>query len=244
MVQYEKAPITEAIIDIQVEARSGMDLSFLEEVANSVRSDYPKRKDSRVFEGIVEFGPSLPVKTTASEQHDGFVLTDESEKLVLQVKLSGFTLSRLHPYTNWEEFRDEANRLWEIYKNQTLPKSIARIAVRYLNKLDIPLPVRDLRDYLRTYPELSSDMEPQIVGYFMQLQCPQPSLKATAVLTQGMIAPTVPNVVSILLDIDLSRSHALPTEEEALWELLDQFRHAKNKIFEASITDRMRKLFQ
>lgn len=242
MVEYKKAPIKEAIIDIQVQRKPELDLSSLEQLADSLSSQYPNRRDSKVFEGFVEFGPSAPIQARSNELHDGFILADQDEKWIVQLKFNGFTLSRLSPYTNWDEFRGEARRLWELYRAACEPISVSRVAVRFINQLDVPLPVRDLRDFLRTYPELSSDMDPQISGFFMQLQCPQDN-NATAVITQGLITPAMPNVVSILLDIDMFAATEIPTEDEELWKLFDDFRQRKNAIFEASITQRMRRQF-
>jgi uncharacterized protein (TIGR04255 family) len=50
---------------------------------------------------------------------------------------------------------------------------ITRLVVRYINKIDIPLPVGDLKEYLRTFPEVSSDLPQGLSGYFLQLQIPQ-----------------------------------------------------------------------
>ncbi len=171
------------------------------------------------------------------------MLLSTSRNCIFQPRLSGFSCGILHPYTNWEEFRSEAKRLWDLYKASARPQKLSRMGIRYVNRINIPLPIRDFRDYFRTYPELSSDIDPYLSGFFMQLQCPKIALQAVAIVTQGMIPSMSPNMVSILLDIDLSRTVYLPTEEDELWNLFEKFRDCKNEIFEASITNRTRSLF-
>ena len=236
---YPKAPITEAIVNIQVKRDPEIEINKLREMADQLKDQYPGRLDARLLKGTLQLGAKATANTT--EQHLGFVLTDEPKQRVAQLRVDGFSYSMLAPYTNWPEFTAEARKVWETYRQPEM--TLTKIAVRYVNRIDIPLPIRDFRDFLRTYPELSSDMEPYLSGYFMQLQCPQPGLEAIAIVTQGMIPAPKPNVVSILLDIDLARSINLPSSEQDLWTLLERFRGCKNSIFEACITNRTRSLF-
>src|SRR5207237_2951106 len=121
---------------------------------------------------------------------------------------------------------------------------ITRIGVRYINKIDIPLPAVDLKQYLRTAPDISPDMRQGIAGFFMQLQIPQEDLKAMLYVNEALIPPPNPNVISVILDLDLFRGEDLPTNDEDLWQIFEQFRDRKNQLFEAYITDRTRRLIE
>jgi uncharacterized protein (TIGR04255 family) len=68
----------------------------------------------------------------------------------------------------------------------TKPKLINRLALRYVNRLDLPLPVGDLKYYLRTVPEVSPDLPQGLSGYFMQLQIPQEDISAILILNQAL----------------------------------------------------------
>jgi uncharacterized protein (TIGR04255 family) len=78
--------------------------------------------------------------------------------------LDGFAMSRLAPYENWNAVRDEARRLWDIYRSIAKPSKLIRLAVRYINRIDMPLPLGDFKDYLRTVPDVSPDL-PQGLAY-------------------------------------------------------------------------------
>ena len=114
-----------------------------------------------------------------------------------------------------------------------------------MNRLDFPLPVKDFSDYLRTAPQLSTDLPQGLSAYFMQLQLPMPDIRGACIINQTIIEPPVkPNTVPLVLDIDVFRAEDLPTSEAQLWEQLEQLRHAKNFVFESCITDEARRLFQ
>ena len=155
-----------------------------------------------------------------------------------------FTFSRLSPYERWDKFREEAKRLWDIYRSVFKPTMLRRLAVRYINRIDIPLKDRsvDLKHFLRTFPEVSPAMTQDITNCFMQLELPQDDLGAVLQLTEAVIPPVKPDTLSVVLDIDLYREQDTPCDEKEIWEFFERLRTRKNEIFEACITDRTRKL--
>src|SRR5207253_8822162 len=160
----------------------------------------------------IEFGGRFSTSTTS--QQFGFVFASKDQRLILQARLDGFALSRLAPYENWETFRDEARRLWTAYRRYAHPEKIVRLAVRYVNRLDLPLPLRDLKDFLATVPEVSPRLPQGLAGFFMQLNIPQMDSRNTLLLTETMIEPAGPGVISVVLDIDVGRSDDVPGDEE------------------------------
>jgi uncharacterized protein (TIGR04255 family) len=71
--------------------------------------------------------------------------------------VDGFSASKLAPYTDWHDLRTQARDLWAKYRKATDPVLITRLALRYINRIDIPLPISDLKEYMRTIPEISPD---------------------------------------------------------------------------------------
>ena len=138
----------------------------------------------------------------------------------------------------------EARRLWDLYRSFARPEKITRLAVRYINRLDLPTPFDDFSKYLNTIPQLGPGMPQGLSNFFMQLQIPYEKLNALLVLNQTMTAPAREGVISIILDLDLFKTHDVPQDERGIWEILEQMRLAKNEAFEASITDEMRERFK
>lgn len=238
---YSRASITEALIDIQVQLPQEIKLDILAQVYSSIQTEYSKREEMFVLQGEMT-AAGASVGATASQSQIGYMAFSNEQKQILQVRLNGFTFSRLAPYDCWETFRDEAKRLWSIYKSLTNPAAMTRLALRYINRLDIPLPVSDLKNYLRTFPEVSSDLPQGLSGYFMQLQIPQEQLETMLVLNQALVPPPAPNFISILLDLDLFLERDIPKDEIKLWEIVEQMHEQKNNAFEACITEQTREL--
>jgi len=241
-MHYKKAPITEALIDIRVELSSELRFEDLSAFRKHVGSDYPREETRNLSQAMLKFGPS--VQASAHQQPWGLMFRNESNTQVVQVRLDSFTFSRLEPYEDFEHLRDEARRLWDIYRELVRPKKVVRIAVRYINQFSLPGTRVEPEDYLKTFPHLSEELPKDLrnFGFLMSLRVPQPDLDGLLVINEAGTPPKKPETVSIILDLDLSvESPAIGSEEE-MWTLFQKLRERKNLYFEACITDKTREL--
>ncbi|MHB1423330.1 MAG: TIGR04255 family protein [Gemmataceae bacterium] len=230
--KYSRPPIVDAIIDFQVELPADVGLSDLEHCQDAA---YPDKK-------VLTVTADLSSTTTSGQV--GFRFTSADEKQIFEARFRGFVLHRLEPYQGWAPFRDEARRLWEIYRGAARPRKVTRVALRYINRLELPLPVEEIKHYLRTCPEVSPDLPQGLTDFSMQLNIPQPNIKSTLLLREWVVRPAEVGVGSVFLDIDLFRTDELPLNEAELWAFFERLRDRKNEIFEACITDRMREVIQ
>jgi uncharacterized protein (TIGR04255 family) len=239
---YSRAPITEAIIELRAKLPEGITAADLEKCGADQTGAYPTKKKLNLSVGQLELGERL--STSASTRHMGFLFASADNKQVFQARVDGLAVSRLAPYDRWEPFRDEARRLWNVYRKVAKPAKVERMAVRYINRLDLPLPVPEMKDYFRTVPEVSPDLPQSLAGFFMQLNIPQPDIRGTLLLNQMVTDPPGPGVVSVVLDIDVFRDADLPADEEGLWRFCEELHRREGQIFEACITDRARGLIK
>ena len=235
---YARSPLAEAIIDLRCRLDADASLDRLAGLHEGLRDDYPLRRDWMIVESRVTMGPE--VGAAARQRQLGYIFVSADERQAIQARLDGFTFSRFKPYDRWETFRDEAHRLWQIYRSALPVETITRVAVRYINRLELPLPLADFKDYLRTVPEVSPDLPQALSGFLMRLEIPQPDMDATLLLTQALVEPEKPNTVGVILDIDLFREYDTGVDDHEAWNFLERLRVRKNDVFEACITERTR----
>jgi uncharacterized protein (TIGR04255 family) len=240
--RYSKPPLVEALLDFQVELPASFAVESLEQCHDKLRADYPTSHPLKKAFGKFEFGDE--VTASASSHPMGYRFTSADGLQLFQARPDGFTHNRMAPYLGWEPFRTEARRLWTVYREVAKPVAVKRVAVRYINRIDIPVLGVELKDYLRTSPEVSSDLPQGMAGFFMQVTLGVPDLKAFVTLTETGATPPAPDTTSLVFDLDLFRADELPTDEEGLWALLELFRDKKDAIFEACITDKTRELIR
>jgi hypothetical protein len=127
-----------------------------------------------------------------AHEHIGYAFRSKDGQHVFSARLDGFDFSVGHPYGRWEEFRDEALRLWELFKKVSGVREIVRVAVRYINRIDIPTTHSvKLDHYLTIYPEVPDDWPSgvELHDFFMQLQAWQDDLDCNLIVNQAPARP-------------------------------------------------------
>lgn len=236
---YKRAPITEAVIELQLTLPDATSLAELRATGEAESTRYPQSQALMNAEAEVKIGGMLSF--SAKQEPIGFTFTSEDGAQAFQARTNGFCFSRLAPYTSWEPVCAETKRLWTHYRALNKPTLIQRLSVRYLNRFEIPGDIVDFEKYFRVYPEVP-DQFGQLHGVFSRLVVPVPEVDGFLLLTQSLMPPVRAGVTSILLDIDVIRASNVPQEEDAIWSLFDALRVQKNRIFEACITDAAREL--
>ena len=242
-MHYQKSPIVEALIDIKIEASPDLKFDDLHIVAKSIVAEYPRTETRYLSEGKFTFGEQTAA--TAERKPFALMLFSSDNKQIFQARTDGMTFSRLAPYQTWNMLRDEARRLWDIYRKFALPRGVIRLAVRYINQLALPGRKIEIEDYLKTFPKISGDLPKELgdIGPFsMRLPVPQADLGGMLVINEAVIGPAAPDTVPIILDLDLYVENLAISDEQVLWSKLEQLRERKNLYFEACITNKTREL--
>jgi len=249
---YNKPPITEAVIDLRVTLPEGTSVDDLRRLQARLPGGFAPPVDILEPVQTIEFHQAkLAPILRSTLSHQGFRFAKMDESRVLQAKVDGFSYSALAPYTSWKGFCPEARGLWELYRDTFHPGLVTRVAVRYINRVDIPLKILDsrgqfkLEDFFNSYPHITEKLPHNtMAGFVMQVPVPQPDIESMLLLKQGVVPPPNPEVFSVVLDLDLFREVRWdPGDDKMIWDFFDTLRERKNAAFEASITPTTRELF-
>jgi uncharacterized protein (TIGR04255 family) len=164
-------------------------------------------------------------------------------KDIVQARLDGFTANRVQPYKDWETFRNIGKKLWKHYVSIAAPTAVTRIALRYINRLELPMPFKDFKEYILTTPEIAPSLPQGLQNFFMRLEIPHEEYQAVAAVTETMEAPT-DEVLPLTFDIDVSREARFNPDSEEIWQAFELLRNFKNEIFFNSLTDKAKELFK
>jgi len=240
----KNAPLTEALIDIRVNLPSTFDIKDLLSLSKDISDKYTKSEPRQMFTAAFGIEKGKPfTRPTESKGIQSYICKSEDEKDIVQLKIDGFTFSRLNPYSDWETVLSEAKRLWELYSIKCLPKLITRIAVRYINRFDLPLPIGDFADYL-TAPPLVPDSLPQGVSQFLTRVVINDE-DITANIVQTMKSVSEAGHIGVILDIDVFKlQEETGFEESSIWPEFEKLRDFKNRIFFESITEKTARLYE
>ena len=240
---YDKAPILEAIIELNISTIENAE-ECLAAFKLDIQDSFPNSTKVASIETNIEAKPEQDIQISSSMTAQGLRFSNSDNTRIIQAKANGMSFSHLPQYTNWEVFSSEAKEIWKIYNKNFKPSKINRLGLRYVNRIDIPITPIKIENYLNLYAHIPEILSQVVSGMLIQLQMPQEDLNAMAVIQEAAVEPAIENGFSLILDIDLIASIDLDSSSSKVWELLENLRCRKNKLFEAFITDETRKLIK
>jgi len=229
----EHAPITEALIDIRIKQISDDDGSITKEMTEAIIEGYPSNDELRLRGIEIKF-PAIETET--QNIFAGQRFTSSDNKQVFQARLNGFTFSRLEPYLDWENLVSNAHKLWPQYLELMGNVQVIRIAVRYINRIEVPVKSK-LDDYFVALPRRPEPVPDNLISFLNRTAVRFDEEGATALITQSM--PKVePDLASIIFDIDVFKETNYDSTSEDLWADLEKLRNIKNLVFFESLTSK------
>lgn len=235
------APIREALIDFRV--RASADPLRLEECVKAFEAEYPKRLG--LYEGQFGFSfhegsvTALPANRTLV----GYRIDSADGRHVAQLRINGFTFSRLPKYETFDRMREEAQRLWERYIACLRPDAITRVAVRYINVMELPVGGFPLTEFLTAPPALPVALPQALNSFLERVVFQDPKTSASVILTQAFEGAAGDGKYPVTLDIDAFRDREFDVGGSVVWEYLEGLRNLKNDVFFESITERTVELY-
>lgn len=234
-----KAPITEAVIEFQFANSLVLAIDAIQGVSNLLESDYPTEqvRKTKIIRGVIN--NSEQITETVDEGIVGFVRSSEDGVKVIQLLQDRFAFSHLAPYASWEDLEKDAFEAWRIFQNKINIKHIKRIGVRFINRIEIDLPMGSFDDYLYNSPVISDTLPQEVSAFNQRVVLPNKEINAIAIINQSMEgADQEKNVVPVILDIDVGKLGNFETSKENIMQLLRSIRKYKNDIFFGYITSK------
>lgn len=236
------APIVEAAIDFRVLQRDGTTADTFAGLQPLLGSQYSQAVLLHSVEARFGLEQGKSIAPTATTSAIGWQYRAGS--LVAQFRVDGFTFSKLEPYTTWDEVFAEASRLWQLYVTKAHPAEVIRVAVRYINRLRIPVPA-ELREYLEAPPTLPPPSPQRLRQFLCRIAVDDPVRDASAVVVQASEALIGQQAIVLLIDIDAFKDDlSLGPTDPSLHETFMQLRDLKNEIFFASITEKAVEMYE
>lgn len=237
-MKYSNPPIKEAVFDIQVTGLENITEEDIENLHTLFEASYPQKKKTLNVFGDFEIKQNNEITNNTKTQFRGVIFSNEKNNRQVQFRVDGFTLNFLSPYSDWDKFYNEALLLWEIYFNGLRPKKINRIGLRYINKINIPLPLVSFQEYILNMPPIPKSLPQLYNSFFMQIQVPCDKKEYNVVITET-IETLTKELVPFILDIDIFKE----INNNLEFTDFNYMRSMKNLIFEDFITDKTRNLF-
>ncbi len=239
---YENPPIVEAICEFQFEPSQTWDWTIPGLIYAEVKTEFPKKRQ----QNVVHLELSSEKKEITQSVKGGIARMQflrDDERALIQVGPDLLAVNHLKPYPKWEVFKGMIVHALEIYRQVANPKTIRRVGLRYINRIELPEHRVEIEDYLLAVPKVPKEV-PQIFATWVQrVEIPFEDANGILVLQSGSIREEKQERISFLLDLDFITFQA---ETLALDSVIDWVERAHDKVehtFETCITPKARNLF-
>ncbi|MCA9182225.1 MAG: TIGR04255 family protein [Planctomycetales bacterium] len=241
---YPKPPIVEALMEFRfmsaVDARS---------LAEQLRDRLGERYDAPVtqfdlfqLQATAHAGGGM--STAATRQPDMFFLSSASGHRRIGCGSSVLTIHTLAPYPGWESFVEQAADAIAALPASVAEAQVGVLAIRYIDLIRLPLG-EAIVDYIPIVPPCPAAMPPHITNYQYLTQTQDPDDGTTVQLMVAMAPSPTEEDHALWLDLALTKRVNGMSFLELAWLPEMEILHGRLRdIFETSITDAARELFQ
>ena len=232
-----RPPIVEALVDLRASVPREPEL--FNALAEELRDEFPTKEERRDFKAKLEIrdGRVVPPRVDASA-FGGVRVASADRSIYAQFRPDGFTLNNLNAYIGGDQLIDKAMTLWELFVARTAPQVVSRVALRYTNRLELPLESGGkFTKFLTTPPTLPAGA-PRLVSQFLsRIVGHDEQREATAVVIQQLkLQEDGPPIVTTI-DVDVFRTGDFSVESAALRDILSSLRMLKNETFFSLLTE-------
>ena len=239
-----RPPIVEALVDLQASVPG--DPEMFKALADELKDEFPNKEQLRNFEAKIEIkdGKLVPPRIDDAA-FGGIRVANVDRTIYVQFRPNGFTLNNLTVYMGGDQFIDKAMTLWEMLVERAKPEIVSRVALRYINRLELPLTRGDeFTQYLTSSPDLPEGAPQQVSQFLSRIVGHDEQRQATAVVIQQLKEQQAGQSIRITVDVDVFRTGRFPVDSAALREILGLLRMLKNETFFSLLTDETVSLYE
>ena len=242
--KYKKPPLIETLCEFYFAPETSQDFdNIINLLYEKIQTGFPKRYQLQLQASQINIDSSGTPEIT--EQLLPLIRFQSStEQVLIQVGQNLLTVNHLKPYTSWEEFLPSIEMGFNAYREVVKPKTIYRIALRYINRIEISSNRISLENYFEFRPFIGQKLLQDLSAFTLEIQIPHEEARDILNIQLASMDSGSPNIVAIMLDLTYSLVRLQDITLDNISEWLSIAHNHIEDAFEACITDQLRNLFE
>lgn len=230
------APIVEALFDVRITCDREFSVDVLASAKERLADEYPLAKKRSSFKTMLLEGGRPAPHTEPESKLVGYLFLSKDEKTIVQFRIDGFTFNRLAPYTSWEDLYPQAMRAFSLYTELAPPFRIDRAAVRYINRLQMQLPITNMAEYLTSLPPVPDGLPTEVWESLSRVVTIDSAKGLMCAVGHQISRSEDPRLLTVIVDIDTFCQRTIAPGE--LQEIYCGLRELKNTAFFSCVTEK------
>lgn len=240
--QYKNPPVQEALCEIFFTG-SEWDNTIPGSFYGEIQRDFPNKTQLKQFGVEVNIAEKERLaKFSENEDRIQFRKPDASQ--IVQLAKDLLVVNQLRPYPRFEAWLPVIKNKLELYVKLARPKNIAKIGVRYINRIIIPKKEVRMEDYFNLYPQLPKEWGDEHGSFMMRLELPPKHPTHQLVITFATTPSDAADSTAFALDLYDIFGKLAKNEVDQVVKIASEGHENIEQAFENSIMDNLRVIFQ
>jgi uncharacterized protein (TIGR04255 family) len=218
-VILDRPPIVEAVLDIDCDMPTTVDVEALNVAARAALADrYPVSRRRMLSEHRISSTPDQPLAVSSRQGLASLQYFTSDEKQLVQFRPGGYSFNRLAPYTTLDDYLPEIARTWKPFVDVAKPVVCRTVRLRYINRIELPMVEGkvEIDAYLKLAPRLADEERLSFAGFFNQHSVLESATGNQANIVFATQPPTK-HTLPILFDIETFKAMDI---EPADWQAI------------------------
>lgn len=241
---YKNPPLIEALCEFHFAPETPQKFdSIIQLLSQRIQAHFPKRLQLQLQASQIDVGASGMAEIT--KQILPLVRFQSTHgQVLIQVGQNLLTVNHLRPYTSWENFLPSIEVGLHAYREVVKPATILRIALRYINRIEIPGNRIQLEEYLELRPFIGQTVLQDLAAFTLGIQIPHEDGRDMLSIQLASTDSGSLDTVAILLDLTYYLTRTEDFSLDTVSEWLTTAHNTIEEAFEACLTDHLRNLFE
>ncbi|MGV8088032.1 MAG: TIGR04255 family protein [Methanomicrobiales archaeon] len=241
MTQYRNPPIIEAICEFRFSPETKWDPTIPGLVYEKLKSGFPLR-ESRIEQEIEMRVDDKGLKHHIKPSQRAVILS-ENRKSLVQIGERILAINHLKPYPGWDNFRPKIHWAFEALKEATDIVGIDRIALVYIDKIEIPGKTVTMEEYFEFLPHLGSKLPQNYSSFIVGCEFPFNDKRDICKLQLTSAIPDNPKYSAFILTTEYFVPHKKAISPENALNWVEDAHTIVRDQFKGCITPKLEELF-
>lgn len=240
-MKYKYPPIVEAICEFRFSKETHWDPTIPGSVYERIKEQFPikENKIEQLF-NLKADESGLSQNFTSSPRA---IMLAQDRSSLIQVGQQLLTVNHLKPYVGWEQFRPKIKMAYDTMCGITEVKGIDRMALVYIDRIEIPAKQVRLEEYFKFYPHMGPDLPHEHLNFMIGVEFPYHENRDFCKLQLTSAMATKKDHLAVLLTTEYYLAKQKSVAPENALEWMEQAHTKVGELFKGCITEKLETLF-
>jgi len=239
---YRNPPIVEAICEFRFSQDTRWDPTIPGLLYDKIRIQFPN-KESRVAQEIQFNVDKEGLQHMVNNPNQMAVFLAPDRKSLVQIGPNRLSIHHLKPYPGWENFLPKIKQTYEVLSAITEIKGIDRLALMYIDKIEIPGKNVDMKQYFNFMPHLGERFSQPFTNFIVGCDFPYKDKRDICKLQLTSALPENKANVAFVMTTEYFLAQPKVISKDAALGWVEEAHTVVHNTFKNCITEKLEDLF-